>query len=60
MAQKDFSNERLIQQVEIERQKFDENTCALTEKQSDTFNVWYDLLREEDTALAARSKQRRS
>jgi 23S rRNA maturation mini-RNase III len=57
---KDFSNERLIQQVEIKRQKFNENTRALTEKQSEAFNMWYDLLRENDKSLVKRSKECRS
>jgi hypothetical protein len=57
---KDFSNGRLIQLVEIERQKFDESTRTLTAKQNDAFDVWCDLLRENDRRLAKRSKERRS
>lgn len=57
---KDFSNESLIQQVEIEWKNFDESTRALTAKQSKAFDVWCDLLREGDVQLKKRSKERRS
>ena len=45
---------------EIERQRSNETTPPLSQKQSGAFDAWCALLRESDVSLADRSRQRRS
>jgi hypothetical protein len=49
-----------IEQLETEKAKFDDDACHLSTHQSGAFQLCYELLREDVTSLAARSKQRRS
>jgi len=49
-----------IELLECERAKFDHGAYPLPKHQKDAFDLCCDLLKEEETSLAKRSKQRRS
>lgn len=53
-------DESLIQRLDLERQKFDENVQVLPQKQVDAFNRCLDLLQESAPSLAKRTRQARS